>query len=167
MLMRDRIRLSSRPSDSSFKSVLVRQNLRRKKSTNLTLRGGLLERHGLLLAHGGDDRDEQVLSFLKGLGNLLAQITIRDLDVVLGVAVPVHQVEETIIDIDKLVFGTLDVGDIHVVRGGTDIFEFFASEDLRANWSMRRIQTRKAVGEGVTYIDGNEMDLGVAVLSRL
>ena len=166
--MRDRIRLSSRPSDSSSKSVLVWRKPAEEKWTNLTLRGGLLERHGLLLAHGGDDRDEQVLSFLKALGNLLAQITFRDLDVVLGDALLGHQVEETIIDIDELVFGTIDVGDIHVVCGGTDIFELLSSEDLRANGSMREIQiTRIARGGVVTYIDGNEMDLGVAVLPRL
>jgi len=126
MLMRDRIRL--------VLGHLI-----------LTLRGGLLDRHGLLLAHSADDRDEQVLSILEVLLNLLAQITFRDLDVVLGDTFLGHQVEETIIDIDKCVFGTIDVGDIHVVCGGTDIFELLAGED----------------------IDGNEMNLGVTVLPRL
>ena len=45
----------------------------------------------------------------------------------------------------KLVFLALDVGDIHVVGGGAEIFELLASED----------------------VDCNEMNLGVAVLAGL
>lgn len=45
----------------------------------------------------------------------------------------------------KLVFLALDVRDVHVVGGGAEIFELFASED----------------------VNRNEMDLGVAVLAGL
>ena len=45
----------------------------------------------------------------------------------------------------ELVLATSDVGDIHVVGGGAQIFELLAGED----------------------VDGNQMDLGVTVLASL
>jgi len=51
--------------------------------------------------------------------------------------------EESVLKADALVFLAVHVGDIHVVGGGTDILELFASED----------------------IDANQVDLGVAVFA--
>ena len=45
----------------------------------------------------------------------------------------------------KLVFLALDVGDVHIVGGGTKIFKLLASEDVNCN----------------------EMDLGVTMLAGL
>jgi len=107
--------------------------------------GRFFDGDGLLFTHGRDDGDKQVLALIKVGLDLLAQITLRDLDVVLGNTVLGHEVEETIVDVDELVFVTADVGDIHVVGGRTDIFHFFAGEDVY----------------------GDEVDLGVSVLASL
>ena len=107
---------------------------------NVELSGG--EKTHLLLAHGRDDGDEQVLAVIEVGLDLLAEVTLRDLDVVLRGTVLSHEVEETIVDVDlswhaqsaflgacrrrsmgayELVFVTDDVGDIHVVGGGRNI----------------------------------------------
>jgi hypothetical protein len=73
--------------------------------------GGLLPRDGLLLVyyvsifhervknghtHGGDDGDHSVLSIVESVLNLLTEVGVGDLDIVLGVSITVHQVEETL-----------------------------------------------------------------------
>ena len=112
-------------------------------ASHLVALGSLLPGDGLLLTHGGDDGDEEILAFFKGACDFLANVGLGYLDIVLGNAVVVHQVEETIIDVDlhevniepamrrersayELIFVTRDVGDIHVVGGGTDILLFGA-----------------------------------------
>lgn len=62
--------------------------------------GGLLDGDGLLLAHGGDDGDEEVLAVVEVGLDLLAELALGDLDVVLRVAVLGHEVEEAVIDVD-------------------------------------------------------------------
>lgn len=52
------------------------------------------------------------------------------LDVVFGVTIAVHQVEVTVVNINELVFNTLDIRDLHVVSRRRDIFQFFAIENL-------------------------------------
>ena len=98
--------------------------------THLSLGRGLLERDGLLFTHGRDNGNEQVLSVVKALLDLLAQISFGDLDVVLGDTFRGHEIEETIINVDELVFSTADIGDVHVVRRRRDIFHLLASKDL-------------------------------------
>lgn len=56
----------------------------------------------------------------------------------------------------QLVFSTDNVGDIHVVGGRAEIFQFLLGEDL--------LSTRTGKGQ---YINTNQMDLGVTVLSSL
>jgi hypothetical protein len=105
--------------------------------------------------HGGDDGDHEVLAGLKGLLDLLAEVRVGDLDVVLGVAVRVHEVEEAlnevsggwsglkgglrasrveesthVLDVKHLVLGTADVGDVHVVGRGGDVLHLLPGEDL-------------------------------------
>lgn len=107
--------------------------------------------------------------------DLLTNLTVGHADVVLGVAVVVHEGEEAIVgDVElqkgvsifpsypftshflqifilgqgltyKLVLTTGDVGDIHVVGGGRKIFVLLASEDVK----------------------GDKVDLGVTVLASL
>jgi hypothetical protein len=55
----------------------------------------VLELEGHLLAEGGDDGDDELLAVLEGLLEVLAELVLGDLDVVLGVAVVVHEVEES------------------------------------------------------------------------
>jgi hypothetical protein len=90
----------------------------------------LLEREGLLFTHSSDDRDKEFLSVVECDLNLFSKVTFRHLHVVLGVPVVGHQIEKTVINIHELIFGSSDIGDIHVVGRGTDIFELLASENL-------------------------------------
>ncbi len=112
------------------KSLLKKPCLFTYNVSRLLVTSGFLEGHGLLFTHGRDDCHEKVLSVLKGSLNVLAQITLGYLDVVLGRSILSHEVEETIIDVHELQFNTVDIGDIHVVGGGGDIFELLAGEDL-------------------------------------
>lgn len=70
------------------------------RRTNLGALGRLLEGDGLLLAHGRNDRNEQILAVVEVGLDLLAHLTLRKLDVVLGGAILGHEVEEAIIDVD-------------------------------------------------------------------
>jgi len=114
---------------------------------SLTLAGSLLGLDGSLLTHRGENDDVGVLLLgLEKAGDLLANLTIRDLDVILGIAIIVHEGKETIVgDVKKLKLATVDVGDVHVVGRRAEFFQFLASEDIK----------------------GNEMDFGVTVLSGL
>jgi hypothetical protein len=53
------------------------------------------------------------------------------LDVVFRVTIRVHQIEETIIDVNELVFRAPDMRHLHVVGGGGNIFHFFGGKDLQ------------------------------------
>jgi len=113
----------------------------------MRLFGSLLGVDAGLLTHSGKDNDVGVLSVLgEHLVDLVTNITVGDLDVVLGGAVVGHEGEETVVsNVEELVLATGDVGNVHVVGGGAEIFELLAGED----------------------VDGDQMDLGVAVLSGL
>jgi hypothetical protein len=111
------------------------------------LLGSLLGVHGELFAHGSQDNDVGVLLFgAEKLLNLFANLAFGHLDIILGGTIVGHEGQETIVsDVEQLVFTTDDVGDVHVVGGWAEIFQLFAGED----------------------IEGNQMDLGVTVLSSL
>jgi len=113
------------------------------------------------------DKLTGVLALLgEELGDLVAWLTIRDLDIVLGGAVIRHEGQEAVVgdvqlrpgcqhisnislspcgDTHKLVFAASNVGNIHVVGGRGEIFQLLAGED----------------------VDGDHVDLGVTVLARL
>jgi hypothetical protein len=149
-------------------------------STETDLFGGLLSVDAGLLAHGSENdnvcralavpkssKQVQLTGVLAILGehfvDLLADVVVGDLDVVLGGAVIGHEGEETVVsDINlrcaissdsaddsagtyELVLLAADVGHIHVVGGGAQLLELLRGED----------------------IDGDQMDLGVAVLASL
>jgi len=114
-----------------------------EKSGQLTILGGFLEGNGLLLAHRTDDGDQKILAIVKASLDLLSKFAVRDLDIVLSSTVTSHEVKETVINVDELVFVTLDIGNVHVVGRGRDIFHLLTGED----------------------IDSDKMDLGVAVLA--
>jgi len=107
----------------------------------------LLGFNGSLLTHGSKNDNIGIL-LLSGeqLLNLISNLSIRDLDIVLGLAIIRHQGKETVIrNIEQLVFLAGNVRHIHVVGGWAEFFELLAGED----------------------IDGNKMDLCVTVLSSL
>jgi len=114
--------------------------------TCLTARS-LLGFNSSLLTHSREDNNVGIL-LISGeeLINLLANFSIRNLNIVLGLTIIGHQGEESIIgNIEQLVFLASNIGNVHVVGGGAKFFEFLASED----------------------IDSNKMDLGVTVLASL
>jgi len=100
-----------------------------------------------LLTHSSLNSNESVLALVgEELGNLLANLAIGKLDILLGVTIRSHQLEEAIIgDIEEGVLIALDNGNIHVVGGGGEILQLLASED----------------------IDRDQVNLGVAVLAGL
>ena len=57
----------------------------------------------------------------------------------------------------QLVFSARNIGDVHVVSGGTEIFVFPLSEDLEIGQSHEN--------EGDRYINSNQMDFGVTVFT--
>ena len=97
------------------------------------------------------------------LFDLLADLALRDLDIILGIAVLRHERKKAVVrdvklarvshmtherrawDTHELVLLASDVGNIHVVGGGAQFLELFTGEDIKSD----------------------QMDLGVAVLSSL
>jgi hypothetical protein len=128
---------------------------------------GFLKRNSLLFAHGGDDGDEKIFTFIESGRNLRAKVTVGDLNIVLRGAILVHQIEESIVNVDKLVFGTSDIGDIHVVRGRTDIFQFLAGEDIdgdKVNFGMSMLTGLR--GRHVHDLAGATLDNDVTVFAK-
>jgi len=113
----------------------------RKKSPNLHF----LERDASLLAHGLEDGDQEGLASGELLLDLLAELTLGELDVVLGVAAVEENAEEVVLNVEELQLAAGDVGDIHVVGGRAQILVLLLGEDIK----------------------GDEVDLGVSVLAGL
>lgn len=84
----------------------------------------------MLFTHSRDDSDEDFLSIIEKSLDLVTDFALGDLDVVLGGTVLVNQVKETVVDVEESVFDTENVGDVHVVCGGGEIFELLSVEDL-------------------------------------
>jgi hypothetical protein len=95
------------------------------------LRRGLLVGNCLLLAHGGQNRDGEVLAIVEHGLDLLAEVTFGDLDVVLGRAIGGHHVEKPVINVNELVLVTVHVRDVHVVRGRANVLHLLRREDLK------------------------------------
>ena len=66
--------------------------------------GGFLVGYGLLLTHGRDDGDKQILALIEIALDLLAKVTIGDPNVVLGGTVLAHEVKETVVNVDLFFF---------------------------------------------------------------
>lgn len=94
--------------------------------------GSLLNGESVLLTHGRDNGDHDLLAVIEHALNLVANLAIRNSDIVLGSTVAVHEVEETVVDIDKLELSSNNVGDVHVVGRGRQIFELLVGENLRS-----------------------------------
>lgn len=109
--------------------------------------GSLLCIDGSFLTHSSKNDDVGILALVgEELVDFVTNVTLGDLDIIFGRAIVGHKGEETVVgDIEKLVFLATNVGNVHVVGGGAEIFKLLASKD----------------------IDGNKMDLGVTVLASL
>jgi len=111
----------------------------------IDLTSALLESNSGLFAHGRDDGDDDFLVIIESLLDALSYFALRNLDVVLLATISGHEVKEAFVDVNEGIFVTLDVGDVHVVRGGTDIFQFLSGED----------------------VSSDQVDLGMSVLASL
>jgi len=131
------------------KLFAIRASLPAKQSTYWTIRlfRSLLGVDAGLLTHSSKDNDVSILAFLvEHLVDLVTNFTVGDLDIFLGGAIVGHEREETVVgNIKELVLATSDVGNVHVVGGGAEFFQLLGGED----------------------VDGDQMDLGVTVLSGL
>lgn len=99
----------------------------------------------MLLTHSGNNGNHEVLTIVESGLNLVTKITVGNTDVVLSVTVVGHKVEVTIVNVDELVLVTLNVGDVHVVGGGGNVFVLLGGED----------------------VGSDKVDLGVTVLTGL
>jgi hypothetical protein len=77
----------------------------------------------VLLTHSGNNSDKEFLALIELSLDLVTKFTFGQLDIILGATVVKHQGKETVINVDEGVFVTDNVGDIHVVGGGREIFE--------------------------------------------
>jgi len=113
---------------------------------NLTTRS-LLGFNCSLLTHSCKNNDVGVLFFIgEKFVNLVTNFSIRNLDIILSLTIVSHQGKEAIVgNVEQLVFLANDIGNVHIVGGGAEFFEFLAGED----------------------IDSNQMNLCVTVLSSL
>jgi len=119
----------------------------KRGSSSLLAGSTLLHSNDTFRAHSGENGDNHILPIIEHLAELGSKLRIGgELEVVLGAPIGGHKAQVCIIsDVEKSVIGSLDVGDIHVVGGGTDFFILLSSEE----------------------VDSNEMDLGVSVLPGL
>jgi len=128
---------------------------------------GFLKRNSLLFAHGRDDGDQKIFTFIKSASDLTADVTLGDLNIVLRGAIWSHQIKESFVNVDKLVFGTSDIGDIHVVRGRTDIFQFLAGEDIDGDKVNFRVSVLTGLrGRHVHDLAGATLDNDVTVFAK-
>jgi len=121
------------------------------------------------------------------LVNLLANLTVRDLNIILGLTIIGHQGKKTIVrnvelgkgpcqqssisfaskSSHQLIFLAGDVGDIHVVGGGAEFFELLAGEDINSNQMDLGVTVLASLGgRHVDDLAGAVLDADEAVLSQ-
>jgi len=133
---------------------------------NLALRSLLVGNCGLLV-HGRDDGNQEILASFEVLLDFGAHFTGRDLDVILRGAIRAHEIKEAVINVDELVFNTLDVGDVHVVSGRTDIFQFLVGEDVSSDEMNLRVTMLSSLGRGhINDLARPALDHDVATLAE-
>lgn len=54
----------------------------------------------MLLTHSRDDGDQEILAVIEAALDILAEITLRQFDIILGSTILSHKVKETIVDVD-------------------------------------------------------------------
>ena len=109
------------------------------------LGAALLEGDDSLDADRGLDGDDELGAVVEGFLELLAELAVGDLEVVLGLAALGQDGAVAVGDVEELVLGSLDLGDVHVVGGRAEVLVLLAGEDVLAD----------------------QVDLGVTVLAGL
>jgi hypothetical protein len=107
--------------------------------------GHLLGTKSMLFTHCSNDGNQNVLTIIEQTLNLITKLTLGKLDVALGITRVSDQGQESILNINELVLLAENIGNIHVVGGGGDIFVLLTSEDVNTD----------------------QVDLGVTVLASL
>lgn len=87
-----------RPFYLGASSARSKQDACQPEAQNGRTPWALTEGDSLLLAHSGNDGDEEVLSVIESLLDLVSNLALRELDIVLGGSVGRHHVEEAVID---------------------------------------------------------------------
>ncbi|EEQ41625.1 eukaryotic translation initiation factor 5A [Clavispora lusitaniae ATCC 42720] len=127
----------------------------------------LLVGNGGFLTHGRNDRDDQVLALVKVGLDLVTQLTVWDLDVVLGVTVVGHQRQETVVNVQQLVLGSGHVWNLHVVGGWRQVFQLLTSENVGGNQVDLGVTVLTSLGGGhVDNLTWSTLDDNVTVLSQ-
>ena len=105
-----------------------------------------LERLNLLVTHSSDNSNINLLALIEGVTDLISQITLRNLQIILGLSI-VQQARaiSLIVDINQTEIRTLNLGDLDVMGRGAQILELLTGED----------------------VDGDEVNLSMTVLSSL
>lgn len=135
--------------------------------TRLSTLRSFLVRNSSLLTHSRDDGNNQVLTFLEVSLDLVTNLTIWNLDVVLGVTISGHQRQETIVNVQQLVVASGHVWHVHVVGGWGQIFVLLASEDVDTNQVHLGVTVLTGLGGGhVDNLTWSTLDNNVSVLSQ-
>jgi len=71
----------------------------RSWSDILVIRKRVAETH-LLLTHGADYSDQKIFSFFEASLDFFSDVALRNLNIIFGISIVVHQVKETVIDVD-------------------------------------------------------------------
>jgi len=131
--------------------------------------GSLLGFDSSLLAHSGENNDIGVLLVLgEQLVNLLANFSIRNLNIILSLTIIGHQREETIVrDVEELVFLADYIGNVHVMGRWAQFFELLASEDINGDKMDLSVTVLASLGGGhIDDLAGAVLDDDEAVLSQ-
>ena len=130
-----------------------------------------------------------LLLITEHLGDSVSNVILGELDVVLGVAGLIHEGQEVVIgDIQlsatcqsicsnlrlrggktthQLVLLTGDVGDVHVVGGGRQIFVLLAGEDVKSDQVDLGVTVLASLGGGhIDDLAGTSLDDNVTVLPQ-
>jgi hypothetical protein len=127
----------------------------------------LLERDSSLLTHGRDDGDQQVLTLVEGGLKGLTQITLWGSDIVLGVTVLGHQVQETVINVQQLELGSLNERNFHIVSRWRQILHLLLGEDVGSDQVDLSVTVLTSLGGGhVDNLTWTTLDDNETVLSQ-
>lgn len=136
-------------------------------SVHLSTLWSLLVGDSSLLTHSGDDRDDQVLTVVKVVLDLVTNLTLRNLDVVLGVTVSGHQRQETVVNVQQLVVLSRNVRNLHVVGRWGQVLQLLASEDVNGDQVDLGVTVLTGLGGGhVDNLTRSALDDNVTVLSQ-
>ena len=149
-----------------FYSAISYVTKRMEVASLLALRS-LLEGEGVLLVHGRDNGDHEVLALLELSVDLLTELALRELDVVLRGTVVRHEVKVAVINVDELVLAASHVGHVHVVRRGRNVFVLAVGEDVNSHKVHLGVTVLTGLrGRHVDNLARTALDDYVAVLAQ-